>query len=128
MLIYRKDLNADNPRPGGWQITSVGDLRALLNRLEIPDDWEIWPNKLGNLALFQTTTRHPDGFMRYYVGYIDMATMQVKLKPVPKERFGTLHGVPEDTPGYPDQWPFADRHITADGTEGHDQQSERAGA
>ena len=68
-FIRRKDAQM-------WAITTAGDLRRLLNHLEIPDDWEIMPNTAGNLMVFR-----PEGETRWYVGYVDVTLGTIVLEP-----------------------------------------------
>lgn len=88
-LFYRKPDGED----GLWTMTTVGDLRECLS--ELPDSYELIPNGLGNLAVFEwgESKYGPEG-TRWYIGYIDIAKNRVYLKP--KSRSG-------DSPGYEEQ-------------------------
>jgi hypothetical protein len=72
---------------GEFMMTHARTLRDILNSDVIHPEWELWPTKNGNLAVLETTTDHPAGFMRYYIGYIDMHTGQVDVRPGVRTRY-----------------------------------------
>jgi hypothetical protein len=57
-----------------WPIPTVAALRLMLQ--ELPDAYELMPNGIGNLSVWR-----PTATSRYYIGYIDLATCEVHLKP-----------------------------------------------
>ena len=84
-------------RPGAFIFRDVASLRRALR--EIPDDWEIFPNTQGNLALCEPgLTTDGQRETRWYVGYIDMATGDVHVQP------GARKG--DMPPGDPEQVPW----------------------
>lgn len=83
-------------------MTTVGDLRDALIGSELPDDWELIPNGLGNLAICEPEYGADGEWKgRWYVGYIDIPAGKVFM------RRGARR--PEQAPGHPEQAPWEKR-------------------
>ena len=93
-IIFRKDLP-------GWSFTTVGALRDLLNKSELPDHLELFVNSVNNLALCEPDPTYHGHGTRWYVGYIDLPASEVHMIP----GYRGCHSQGDDGP-WPDQNPF----------------------
>lgn len=93
-IYYRKDLPESE-----FHLPTVKTLRYLLNHSELPDHYELIPNKWGNLAIYHTIDAVTP---RDYIGYIDLHTGTVHCNPRALPR---RHDSDQDNtaPGYDEQ-------------------------
>ena len=109
MLFYRRDLGIPGePHTGEWHGPTVATLRNLLLKAELPDEWELWPNQWGNFAIYQMgeSIQRPGEEMRWYIGYIDLHTGEVHVKPGVRPVMGHAEveqSPPGTAPGWPEQ-------------------------
>jgi len=108
-LYHRKDLPEQD-----FHVPTVKTLRELFNRSELPDDYELLPNKWGNFAIYAITE---EGHPRDYIGYIDLHTGRVHCNPKAAPRRVAIDQQ-NTAPGYHEQAIFKDcQYITITGDE-----------